>query len=236
MQGEHIVVVDDDPQLCIMVERYLSAEGLRVSTVPSAESFWKLIESDPPDLALIDVRLPGEDGLSVARQLRERFPVGIIMLSSQGDATDRIIGLEIGADGYLPKPFELRELLARVRSVLRRVQPRRESSASRNLRYFSGWTLDLGMHELLGPEGERETLSHREFELMRLLAARPRQVLSRNVIMDQVFHREWEGLDRTVDILIHQLRTKIEVDAKKPMLIRTVRGAGYVLATEVSSG
>ena len=236
MQGEHIVVVDDDPQLCTMVERYLSAEGLRVSTVPSAESFWTLTESDPPDLALIDVRLPGEDGLSVARKLRERFSVGIIMLSSKGDATDRIIGLEIGADDYLPKPFELRELLARVRSVLRRAQPARDSGAPRSLRNFSGWTLDLGMRELLGPRGERETLSNREFELMRLLTSRPRQVLSRNVIMDQVFHREWEGLDRTVDILIHQLRTKIETDPKNPTLIRTVRGAGYVLATEVSSG
>jgi two-component system, OmpR family, response regulator len=190
------------------------------------------------DLVILDLMLPGEDGLTLARALRSESAIGIIILTGRGETVDRIIGLEMGADDYLPKPFHLRELLARVKSVLRRVQSRTgepEAQPSRSHARFAGWSLDLASRELLSPNGEEVRLTTGEFDLLTAFVTNANQVLTRDRLLDLARNREAGPFDRTIDVQVGRLRRKLEDDPQNPSLIKTVRGSGYIFTPTVES-
>lgn len=234
-----VLVVDDDPWICRLLTRFLSSEGFEVETVTSGRSMWQKLDDRPCDLLILDLRLPaGEDGLNLARTIRQESDVGLIMLTGRGECVDKIVGLEIGADDYVTKPFEPRELLARIRSVLRRVSSRRariraDDTGSEAI-CFDGWRLDLDQRMLTSRHGEVVDLTTYEYELLAVLAARPGRPLSRETILELIAHRHWEPDDRSIDVLVGKLRRKLGDDARSPSLIKTVRGLGYVF-TGVSS-
>ncbi|HUB94402.1 MAG TPA: response regulator [Stellaceae bacterium] len=237
---EHILVVDDDPDICDLIREYLSGEGYRISTVNDGEAMRGLLERDPVALVILDLVLPGEDGLALARVLREHWDVGIIFLTGRGEIVDRIIGLEMGADDYLAKPFNLRELLARVRSVLRRVGQAGGAAGSGDhggdgpvKARFAGWKLDLAARELLSPSGEQVRLTTGEFDLLVAFVRNANRVLSRDRLMVLARHREAGPLDRTIDVQVGRLRRKLEPDPDNPVLIKTVRGTGYIFTPTV---
>lgn len=240
----HIHIVDDDPDICSLVQEYLSDEGFRVTTAGDAIEMQSVLENEPADLVVLDVRLPGESGLDIAMRLRQSTDIPIIMLSEKDDVVDRVAGLELGADDYVPKPFHLRELLARIRSLLRRREQDAEASGEdadafqggeEHLR-FSGWVLNVQSRELLSPDGATVDLSTGEFNLLTALAQRPNRVLSRDQLLDIVYNREANLFDRSIDVQIGRLRRKIETDPKRPLLIKTVRGAGYMFNNAVDGG
>jgi two-component system, OmpR family, response regulator len=187
------------------------------------------------DLVILDLMLPGEDGLTLARALREESDVGIIMLTGRGEMVDRIIGLEMGADDYLPKPFHLRELLARVKSVLRRVSTRagERTAPMRTTARFAGWTLDLSSRELRSPAGREVRLTTGEFDLLAAFVNNANQVLSRDRLLDLARNREAGPFDRTIDVQVGRLRRKLEDDPQRPAMIKTVRGSGYIFTPPV---
>jgi two-component system OmpR family response regulator len=187
------------------------------------------------DLVILDLMLPGEDGLTLARSLRDESGIGIIILTGRGETVDRIIGLEMGADDYLPKPFHLRELLARVKSVLRRVQSRtgEPSQTARSHAHFAGWSLDLSSRELTSPVGQEVRLTTGEFDLLAAFVNNPNQVLSRDRLLDLARNREAGPFDRTIDVQVGRLRRKLEEDPQNPSLIKTVRGSGYIFTPNV---
>ena len=231
----HILVVDDQQEICDVVEEYLQSEGYRVSTAADGGGMRKVMGQGPVDLVILDLMLPGEDGLTLARSLRDESNVGIIILTGRGETVDRIIGLEMGADDYLPKPFHLRELLARVKSVLRRVQTRvaeRPAPARSRVR-FSGWLLDLASRELVSPGGEEVRLTTGEFDLLAAFVNNANQVLTRDRLLDLARNREAGPFDRTIDVQVGRLRRKLEDDPQRPSLIKTVRGSGYIFTPSV---
>lgn len=229
-----IVVVDDDPRLCRLLSRYLTAEGYSVRTAGSARAMREILAVEEPLLVILDLMLPDEDGLSVARELRSGSDVGILMLTGKREPVDKIVGLELGADDYMTKPFDERELLARVRSILRRVAPSpQEVTGNGSVMRFEGWTLDLAAWELTDPEGRPVELTSHEFELLAALASHAGRVLSRDAILEIVAGRGWTPYDRSVDVLVGKLRRKLGDDPRAPSLIRTVRGAGYKLTSRV---
>ncbi len=228
-----ILVVDDDPRLCRLLSRYLTAEGYRVRTAGSGEEMRLLIGEETPMLVILDLMLPDEDGLSLAREIRARSDVGILMLTGKRDPVDRIVGLELGADDYMTKPFDERELLARVRSILRRVAPTPQEAADASVITFDGWRLDLEAYELTAPDGSPVSLTTHEFQLLAALATHEGRVLSRDRILEMVAGRDWTPYDRSVDVLVGKLRRKLGDDPRSPSLIRTVRGAGYKLTARV---
>jgi len=235
-ESGHILVVDDQQEICDLVREYLSGEGFRVSTANDGGGMREAIAREPVDLVVLDLVLRGEDGLQLARELRDSSDIGIIMLTGRGETVDRIIGLEMGADDYLSKPFHLRELLARVRSVLRRGSSRGDKPAAGRPRItFAGWTLDLASRELLSPTGEDVRLTTGEFELLAAFVNQPNQVLSRDRLLDLSRHREAGPFDRTIDVQVGRLRRKLEDDPKNPGLIKTVRGGGYIFTPPVES-
>jgi two-component system phosphate regulon response regulator OmpR len=225
----HIVVVDDEPDLRDMVREYLLKHGYSVSEADGAEALWALLSERPVDLAVLDINMPGEDGLSIARQLRKRGRVGIIMLTANSDTVDRIVGLEVGADDYLTKPFDLRELLARVRSVLRRAATPEAPPATmgREVR-FGRCTLNLDSRKLYAADGSETPLTAMEFDLLRVFAENPGRALSRERILDLAHNAETDPFDRSVDTRIVRLRRKLEEDPTKPEVLKTIRGAGYM--------
>ena len=229
---QKILVVDDDPELRALLESYLGGQGYAVGAVADGEAMRRALAAESFDLIILDLMLPGEDGLALCRDLRSRSKISILMLTARGDELDRIIGLEMGADDYLPKPFHPRELLARIRSILRRVQDRPGESPARALR-FAGWTLDIGMRHLLGADGVAVPLSTGEFRLLQALAESANRVLSRDRLMDVLSGREAGPFDRSVDVMISRLRRRLGDDAREPTLIKTIRNEGYVLATTV---
>jgi DNA-binding response OmpR family regulator len=231
----HILVVDDQQEICDLVREYLTDEGFRVSTAQDGAGLREEIARSPVDLVILDLMLPGEDGLQLARELRNQSEIGIIMLTGRGETVDRIIGLEMGADDYLPKPFHLRELLARVRSVLRRVASRNgEGVSGQRLRArFAGWSFDLGSRALTSPSGEEVRLTTGEFELLAAFVDNAGQVLSRDRLLDLARHREAGPFDRTIDVQVGRLRRKLEEDSRTPSLIKTVRGGGYIFTPAV---
>jgi two-component system OmpR family response regulator len=232
-----ILVVDDDERLARTVARYLSREGYRARTAANGREMQEAIEEEPPRLVILDLMLPDADGFELARTLRARSDVGIVMLTGRTDPVDRIVGLELGADDYLTKPFDERELLARVRSVLRRVVGTLEEPApDRGVARFGGWVLDLEAYELTSADGRPVGLSDHEFRLLAALVRHGRRVLTREAILDSIFGREWTPDDRSVDVLVAKLRRKLGDDAGSPTLIKTVRGAGYRLIPSVSFG
>jgi DNA-binding response OmpR family regulator len=237
----HIAVLDDEPDVTGPLATYLGAQGLRVTALNSGAALQPLMQADPPDLVLLDLGLPGEDGLSIARQLRKHHRCGLIIVTGRGDAVDKVVGLEIGADDYVTKPFDRRELLARVRAVLRRLEPPPESTPgvvvspmlAPSFR-FAEWTLDTGARRLLGPQGE-VSVTTGEYELLLVFATHPGRVLSRDFLLEQTRGRAAGPLDRTIDVQIGRLRKKLERDSNDPQLLKSVRGAGYILVSQVTA-
>ncbi|MTJ82703.1 MAG: response regulator [Telmatospirillum sp.] len=232
----HILVVDDDREIRNLLARFLVKHGLRVSTAKDGPEMMKVLDASGIDLVVLDLMLPGEDGLSLCRRLRATSTLPVIMLTAMGDDTDRIVGLEMGADDYLPKPFSPRELLARIKAVLRRVQALPAGpSPTGEILHFDGWTLELGPRRLMSPAGAEVELSTGEYELLQAFVTHPRRVLSRDQLLDLARGRSAAPFDRSIDIQVMRLRRKIEEDPKEPRLIKTVRGGGYVFAAEVSA-
>ncbi|MGH7096361.1 MAG: response regulator [Stellaceae bacterium] len=231
----HILIVDDQKEIGDVVQEYLSGEGYRVSTARDGAEMRQALTQSPADLIILDLMLPGEDGLTLARALREESNVGIIMLTGRGETVDRIIGLEMGADDYLPKPFHLRELLARVKTVLRRVQTRsgEKPASARSQARFSGWHLDLASRELWSPAGQEVRLTTGEFGLLAAFVANANQVLTRDRLLDLARNREAGPFDRTIDVQVGRLRRKLEDDSQHPAMIKTVRGSGYIFTPTV---
>jgi two-component system OmpR family response regulator len=235
-EAAHILVVDDQKEICDVVQEYLSGEGYQVTAASDGTSMRRVMAQHSIDLVILDLILPGEDGLTLARVLRQESNVGIIILTGRGETVDRIIGLEMGADDYLPKPFHLRELLARVKSVLRRGSARGKESApggNRSKARFSGWNLDLSTRALVSPAGSEVRLTTGEFDLLAAFVNNANQVLSRDRLLDLARNREAGPFDRTIDVQVGRLRRKLEDDPQKPTMIKTVRGTGYIFTPTV---
>jgi DNA-binding response OmpR family regulator len=233
----HILVVDDDARIRTMLSRYFEEEGFRVSEAGSGAVMRERMASSPADLILLDVAMPGEDGIALAREIRARSDVGIIMLTGRRDIMDRVVGLEVGADDYIPKPFHLREVLARVRTVLRRAQTHARVPDDGGKRepvfVFDGWRLDPERRQLTAPDGSDVALTTGEFNLLCIFLRQAHRVLDRDQLMDLMHGRGWEAYDRTIDAQVSRLRKKIERDPKTPAIIKSVRGVGYVLTAKV---
>ena len=235
-RSPQILVVDDDRDIRDLLSRFLVRSGLRVSVARDSREMEQHLRDAHIDLVVLDLMLPGKDGLTICRELRAEAATPVIMLTAMGEATDRIVGLEVGADDYLAKPFEPRELLARIRAVLRRYEtPGRAQDSNVQSLHFSGWTLDLARRRLTAGDGALVSLSGGEFDLLLALAERPRRVLSRDQLLDLTRGRSASPFDRSVDVLVSRLRRKVEADSQSPELIQTVRGGGYMLAAEVTS-
>ena len=236
----HLLVVDDDPEIRDLLERFLERHGYRVDTAADGAAMFDAFRHGAFDLVVLDLMLPGEDGLSLCRRLRAETDLPVIMLTALADEADRIVGLEVGADDYLVKPFSPRELLARIRAVLRRARPdeRRaetlpDAPAPHAVFNIAGWRLDPATRELHDPDGVLVALTAGEFDLLRAFVERPQRVLSRDLLLDLTRGREAGPFDRSIDVQLGRLRRKIEADPKAPELIKTVRGGGYVLAAAV---
>ena len=238
-----LMVVDDEPELRNLLAEYFGRHGYAVRAAADAAEARALVAVAAPDLAVLDVNMPGENGLSLARWLRQAHPhTGILILTTAGEAVDRIVGLELGADDYMPKPFELRELLARVRAVLRRTQPEPAPGttlpavetpppppAARRVGFGACW-LDLDERRLVAADGADVEITAAEFDLLALFARHPNRPLSRDQIMEQAHNRGWDVFDRSIDLRVMRLRRKIEVNPDKPEVIKTVRNVGYLFA------
>lgn len=226
----NILVVDDDPDLRWMVERYLRKHGCEVSTAENGEDMRARLADATFDLVVLDVNMPGEDGFTLARYLRDNHSMGIIMLTAAAEVFDRVMGLEMGADDYVTKPFEPRELLARIKSVLRRTQaaaPVATATTGTQVA-FGALHLDLDSHQLLDSDGQTVPITSMEFDLLKAFAEHPNKVLNRDQLLDLAHNKDWDPFDRSIDIRIARLRRKIEPVPDKPQIIKTVRGAGYV--------
>lgn len=231
----HILVVDDEREIREPLAKYLVKNGLRASIAANAADARKEIKTSAIDLVVLDIMMPGEDGLSLCRHLRETADIPVILLTAMVEDTDRVVGLEIGADDYLTKPFNPRELLARIKAVLRRSQsvPRpRESTEGERLK-FGAWMLDINRRELIGGDGVAAPLSTAEFKLLTVFLHRPSIVLSREQLLDLTSGRGSEVFDRTIDNQVSRLRRKIEEDPKNPVLVKTVWGGGYMFTAAV---
>ena len=228
-----LLLVDDEPGLREPLAEYLSRQGFAVTQAASAAEARSVLRDDQPDLVLLDIMMPGEDGLSLCRHLSETRAIPTILLTAKGEAMDRIIGLEIGADDYVVKPFEPRELVARIRSVLRRAAKGATAPVDDELFEFEGWRLDPLKRRLTSPEGALVNISSVEFRLLMAFLEHPRQVLDRDRLLDMVQGREAHLFDRAVDNQVSRLRRKIEVDSRNPTMIQTVWGGGYMLAADV---
>jgi two-component system phosphate regulon response regulator OmpR len=245
-ENARILVVDDESELREMVEEYLSAKGYVVHQAENGEAMRQVLAEHEVDLVLLDVRMPGEDGFSLARYLREHYPVGIIMLTAVSETVDRIVGLEMGADDYVTKPYDPRELLARVKSVLRRLpamgtaqaaeaEKLEPPAASSDGIRFGRCLLDLDSHQLFDEDGAEIAITSMEFDLLKAFATHPNRVLSRDQLLDMAHNRDWDPFDRSIDIRIARIRRKIEIDPGKPQTIKTVRGAGYIFVPGANS-
>ena len=235
MKQDHLLVVDDDAELRALLREYLGQAGFRVTAVEDGRQMQRAMEAARFDMVILDVMLPGEDGLSLCRKLRAGSRVPILMLTARGDEVDRIVGLEMGADDYLPKPFNPRELLARVKSILRRAGSLPENLADEDVRRFRfvDWTLDTQTRQLHSPTGVVVDLSGAEYKLLRILLEHPNRVLSRDQILEFTQGREAAAFDRAIDVQIGRLRRKLNDDPREPRLIKTVRNEGYVLSVPV---
>jgi len=226
----HVLIVEDDPVTRSKLAAYMMAEGFQVSEAADVHETKAILARALPDLVLLDINLPDESGLILARELRARSTMGIILVTARDDETDRIVGLEIGADDYVTKPFNPRELVVRVRNLLRRVGPSMAAERSGSGVYnFAGWTLDCDSRQLLSPQGESVRLTRGEFDVLAALARHPGRALSRDQLLDLTQHDGDAVIDRTIDVLVGRLRRKLESDARHPAIILTVHGVGYRL-------
>jgi DNA-binding response OmpR family regulator len=236
-QKPHIIVVDDEASTRDMVGDYLGMHGFKVSLCDSGTALREVLKQGTPDLIVLDLNMPQEDGLSIVRDLKQRSPIPIIMLTATASPIDRVVGLELGADDYIAKPCELRELLARIRSVLRRSQVAApaaapaDAAATRTVR-FGTKALDLDARILRDDDGNEHPLTTSEFTLLKAFADHPKRVLSRERLLDLANARDPEAFDRAIDVRITRIRRKIEPDPEHPSIIRTVRGAGYVFSPD----
>ncbi|MFN2099070.1 response regulator [Altererythrobacter sp. MF3-039] len=230
----HILLVDDEASLREPLAEYLTGQGFLVTEAESAAAARSRLLDTQPDIALLDIMMPGEDGLSLCRHLVESRGLPVILLTAKGEAMDRIVGLEIGADDYVTKPFEPRELVARIRSVLRRASKAPHTPEEDAHYQFEGWQLDPLKRRLTDPDGALVPISTAEFRLLRVFLDRPRAVLDRDFLLDSVQGREAHLFDRAVDNQVSRLRRKIEIDSRNPKFIQTVRGGGYRFGADVS--
>ena len=256
MTQQHIAILDDEADITQLLASYLGANGFRVSQRHSGRALMELMAADAPDLVLLDLGLPGEDGFTIARRLREHWNCGLVIVTGRGDAIDKVVGLEIGADDYVTKPFDLRELLARVKAVLRRThpgvpatgdmplaatwaQPNHDTklatapAVSSECFRFAGWLLDRRARRLSNPDGAEVALTSGEFDLLSVFVQHPGRVLSRDFLLEHTRGREATPFDRTVDVQIGRLRRKLEIDPQDPQLLKSVRSVGYVLVPPV---
>lgn len=237
----HIAVVDDEPEITLLLSNYLSGHGFRVSALHSGAALMAMMALDAPQVVLLDLGLPGEDGLSIARQLREKWRCGLLIVTGRGDPVDRVVGLELGADDYVTKPFDLRELLARTKAVLRRIMPpadgpgARATQQTQDVWRFLNWTFDLAARRLLTTQGDEVPLTSGEFDLLAVFLQHPGRVLSRDFLLEHTRGREAGPFDRTIDVQIGRLRKKLEEDSQDPKIIKSVRGAGYVFVPLVQA-
>ena len=230
---DHALVVDDDGEIRNLLAEYLARQGFRVSLARDGREMRQVLENGRPDIVVLDVMLPGEDGLALCRDLRAKSSIPVIMLTARGEELDRIIGIEMGADDYLAKPFSPRELLARMKSVLRRARALPQTRAEGHRVRFAGWTVDLAARHLVAPDGVVVPLSGTEFRLLSVFIEHPNRVLDRNQLMDLTLGREATPLDRSIDVQVSRLRQRLRDDAREPRIIKTVRNGGYVLAATV---
>jgi DNA-binding response OmpR family regulator len=235
--GTEILIIDDDPEIRHLLRTCFEREGYRVSEAGDAAGARAVLDRGNVSLVTLDLTLGRDDGLTLAREIRASRDVPIVMVSGKGDAVDRIVGLELGADDYISKPFNLREVLARVRAVLRRHEGAPTTAAPTRAAHerfsFGGWSLDVTSRELTDPTGSVRELTTGEFNLLEMFIRRPHRVLSRDEIMDLLKGHDWSPLDRSIDALVGRLRKKIEADVTKPVHIKSVRGVGYMFATDV---
>lgn len=233
----HLLIVDDDPEIRDLLARYLKKHGYRVDTAADGRQMRRQLDDGRFDLVVLDLMLPGEDGLTLCRDLRARSDLPVIMLTAMGEETDRIVGLEMGADDYLAKPFNPRELMARIKAVLRRAATPRptfeDAEAPSPVLAFAGWRLDPARRELRAADATLIPLTSGEFDLLLALVERPQRVLNRDQLLDITKGRTAQLFDRSIDVQLSRLRRKIEADPKDPQLIKTVRGGGYMLTAEV---
>jgi two-component system phosphate regulon response regulator OmpR len=231
--GAQLLVVDDETEICDVLADYFKRQGFRVATALSAVQARERFAERVPGLVILDLRMPGEDGLSLASWIRNAHRrVGIVMLTTADSVVDRVVGLEMGADDYVPKPFDPRELLARVRSVWRRLHPLTSLPGDPSMVRFGPCQLNLDKHTLSDANGQDVPLTSMEFDLLKLFALNPNRVLNRDQIMELAHHRGWEVFDRSIDLRVMRLRRKIEGDPDKPEVIKTVRGVGYMFVPQ----
>jgi DNA-binding response OmpR family regulator len=245
----HILIVDDDPKIRLLLRRCFESEGYRVSEAGSRGEVDQFVSAGGLDLITLDLTLPDSDGLTIARDIRAKSNVPIVMVTGKGDMIDRVVGLEIGADDYITKPFHIREVLARIRAVLRRAEPIAASAANAarpgpppqaqgptgEVFAFDGWRIDVPKREVFRRSGDPCVLTTSEFDLLELFVRHPKRVLSRDQIMDLLRGHDWSPLDRSIDNLVARLRKKIEDDPDQPRLIKTVRGVGYSFTADVGA-
>ena len=232
----HVLALDDDPAVRELIADYLAQNDLRVTTVANGKEFDAILASETIDAVVLDVRLQGEDGMQIARRLREKSAIPILMLTGRAEEADRVMGLELGADDYLTKPFSPRELLARIRALLRRSKAQAtvaDALATVRAYRFGGWELNIGLRKLKSPQGEQVELTNGEFRILTAFLSAPQRVLSRDQLLDLSRVHAAEVYDRSIDIQILRLRRKIEADPAHPKFITTERGAGYVFASAV---
>nr|WP_301334701.1 response regulator transcription factor [Variovorax dokdonensis] len=236
-----MAVLDDEADITELLARYLGTHGFRVSQVHTGAELMTLMAQDAPALVLLDLGLPGEDGFAIARRLREHWRCGLVIVSGRGDSVDKVAGLEVGADDYVTKPFELRELVARVKAVLRRLETGQAAAAgsaaasTRKTMKFAGWQLDCSARRLFDPQQHEVMLTGGEFDLLSTLVAHPGRVLSRDFLLEATRGREAGPFDRTIDVQIGRLRRKLEVDPAGPQMIKSVRGSGYMFTLPVET-
>ncbi len=235
--SEHILVVDDNQEICHLLSKFLSKDGYRVSTAADGKAMYKALDTSKIDLIVLDLMLPGDDGLVLCRQLRAKSAVPIIMLTAKGDEIDRVIGLEMGADDYIAKPFSSRELLARIKAVLRRSSslPVSEEGLSSKMIGFAGWTLDTAKRDLVSADGIAVPLSTGEYDMLMAFLQHPQRVLNRDQLLDLAHGRAADTFDRSIDTQISRLRRKIEENPKDPKIIKTIWGGGYMFTSPVST-
>ena len=234
---DSILIVDDDPEIRRLLVDYLARNGFEAFAARDGREMWQALERHAIDLVVLDLMLPDTDGLTLCRDLRAKSSLPVLMLTARGEETDRIIGIEMGADDYLVKPFNPRELLARIKSILRRTRalpPNLRPEPARYMR-FSGWTLDTASRLLTAPDGVATPLSGGEYRLLRILLDHPNRVLNRDQLTELIHGREAEAYDRAIDVQISRLRQRLRDDSREPALIKTVRGEGYVLATTIAA-
>ena len=237
MDINQILIVDDDREIRTLLADYLQTNGYRCFMAAEGQAMWRILDESEIDLVVLDLNLPGDDGLTLCRNLRAKSSIPVIMLTARGEPLDRILGLEMGADDYLPKPFEPRELLARVRSVLRRSHNLTSPHANDKVNFlrFAGWSLDLTARHLINPEEMIIVLSGAEFRMLRIFLEHPNRVLNRDQLLNMTQGRDADPFDRSIDIQISRIRQKLGEDARSPQIIKTVRNGGYVLAVSVES-